>query len=210
MRLTSLCQLPSWVLFVIFILSLRLAITGMVTVSCGASRCSWEKDTDFRGLSRHRSTCKHYQKARTLASQKRRDWTNESIKTSQKLTATTTTTGSSSTTPVRLTESESRFSPWVGLNSYNLQLTHYHDNPQLRPILSTQTNRLKPIARCGSRTFCTLPQAEPSTVNPKVGYSATTSSGCLNFCILGIGHFRYRNVNGGRLRYHRSDWTWSG
>jgi hypothetical protein len=47
----------------------------MVTTSCNAPGCFWEKGTyeASRGLSRHRATCQHYQKSRSLASQKRRE-----------------------------------------------------------------------------------------------------------------------------------------
>lgn len=48
-------------------------------VSCGALRCLWERDTDFRGLDRHRTTCKYYQKESKLAAEKRRDRARESV-----------------------------------------------------------------------------------------------------------------------------------
>lgn len=62
----------------------------MVLLRCGntttvTTGCSWAKDTDSRGLSRHRATCKHYQKASTLAAEKRRERAKESIKGSYKL-----------------------------------------------------------------------------------------------------------------------------
>jgi len=34
---------------------------------------------DFRGLDRHRTTCKYYQRESKLASEKRRDWARESV-----------------------------------------------------------------------------------------------------------------------------------
>lgn len=45
----------------------------MVTISCNAPGCFWEKENNgaTRGLSRHRATCQHYQKSRHIASQKR-------------------------------------------------------------------------------------------------------------------------------------------
>ncbi|KAG0691770.1 hypothetical protein DFH29DRAFT_883759, partial [Suillus ampliporus] len=60
----------------------------MVTISlrCNAMGCSWAKETDPRGLSRHRATCRKYQKASTLATEKRRERAKESIQLSQKLT----------------------------------------------------------------------------------------------------------------------------
>jgi hypothetical protein len=73
-----------WILFHIFILFM---------VSCGASRCSWSKDTDFRGLDRHRSICNHYQRASRLASQKRRDRAKEVVQTQLTATGVTSTTG---------------------------------------------------------------------------------------------------------------------
>jgi hypothetical protein len=88
-----LCR-PPWTLsgwlLLIFILIISM-------VSCGALHCSWKKDTDFRGLSRHCSICKHYLKASTLATQKRRDRATESTKKLQKSTQLTTTASTSST-----------------------------------------------------------------------------------------------------------------
>ncbi|KAG1905075.1 uncharacterized protein F5891DRAFT_976635 [Suillus fuscotomentosus] len=52
--------------------------------------CSWESDMDFHGLSRHHSTCKHYQKASALAAQKRRDRAKESTKSLQLLPTSST------------------------------------------------------------------------------------------------------------------------
>ncbi|KAG2744922.1 hypothetical protein P692DRAFT_20877483 [Suillus brevipes Sb2] len=42
--------------------------------------CPWAKDTDYRGLSRHRAGCKHYQRASTLASNKRRERARDSVR----------------------------------------------------------------------------------------------------------------------------------
>jgi hypothetical protein len=78
-------RLP-WTLLLILVLSM---------VSCGAIRCSWKRDTDFRGLSRHRSTCHHYQKASTLATQKRRDRARELVEALQKSTPQLTTSSTS-------------------------------------------------------------------------------------------------------------------
>ncbi|KAG2032650.1 hypothetical protein BDR03DRAFT_935890 [Suillus americanus] len=72
-------------------------------VSCGALHCTWERNTDFRGLSRHRSTCRYYQRASTLATQKRRDRAQESTLqhlTSQ-FTAASITTSSNPNQPPR-------------------------------------------------------------------------------------------------------------
>jgi hypothetical protein len=66
-----------WILFLVFILSIIIMVT-----SCGALHCSWEKDTDFRGLDRHHSTCKYYQRESTLAAQKRQDRARESVEKS--------------------------------------------------------------------------------------------------------------------------------
>lgn len=82
---------PPWILIFTFV---------FLMVSCGAVRCAWERDTDFRGLSRHRSTCKHYQRASTVAAQKRRDRARES--TLQNLTSqlSAASISSSTTNPV--------------------------------------------------------------------------------------------------------------
>ncbi|KAG1898522.1 uncharacterized protein F5891DRAFT_463150 [Suillus fuscotomentosus] len=87
----------SWILFVTFILSM---------VSCGAPRCSWERDTDFRGLSRHRSICKHYRKESTLATERRRNRAQESAQTLQRSLQLTTSHGSGAPRlgPVRFTK----------------------------------------------------------------------------------------------------------
>ncbi|KAG2047811.1 hypothetical protein BDR06DRAFT_65691 [Suillus hirtellus] len=66
---------PHWVLFLVLVISM---------VSCSAPRCSWEKNTDSRGLSRHRSKCKYYQKASTLAMERRRERARELIQASHK------------------------------------------------------------------------------------------------------------------------------
>jgi hypothetical protein len=60
---------PSGIPFIIFVI---------LMVSCGALRCLWERDTDFHGLDRHRTTCKYYQKESKLAAEKRRDRARES------------------------------------------------------------------------------------------------------------------------------------
>jgi hypothetical protein len=54
---------------------LLLLLELMVAISCNAPGCFWEKGTDeaSRGLSRHRAICKHYQKSRYIASQKRHE-----------------------------------------------------------------------------------------------------------------------------------------
>lgn len=77
MRRSQQLSSSNLVLFVIFLL--------LLMVSCGALHCSWEKKTDLHGLSRHRSTCKLYQKASTLATQKRRDRVKELSNTLQKM-----------------------------------------------------------------------------------------------------------------------------
>jgi hypothetical protein len=59
---------PPGNLFIIFVLM----------VTCGAFLCLWERNTDFRGLDRHRTACKHYQKESKLAAEKRRDRARES------------------------------------------------------------------------------------------------------------------------------------
>ncbi|KAG2085074.1 hypothetical protein BD769DRAFT_1397428 [Suillus cothurnatus] len=64
------------------------------TQSC-AIYCSWKRDTDFHGLSRHCSTCHHYQKASTLAMQKRRDQARELVEALQKSTPQLTTSSTS-------------------------------------------------------------------------------------------------------------------
>jgi hypothetical protein len=68
-----------------------LLLVVMVTVSesllrCNATGCSWAKDTDPRGLSRHRATCRHYRIASVLATEKRRERARESIQATQKFT----------------------------------------------------------------------------------------------------------------------------
>lgn len=70
-----------------------LLIVVVSMVLCGAPHCSWERGTDFRGLSRHRSVCKHFQKASTLATERRRDRARGSIQTLQKSSQLTTTSG---------------------------------------------------------------------------------------------------------------------
>lgn len=66
---------PPGVLFIIILLM----------VSCGALCCSWTKQTDFRGLEKHRTTCKYYHKESRLAAEKRRVRARES--SSQNLTS---------------------------------------------------------------------------------------------------------------------------
>ncbi|KAG0699181.1 hypothetical protein DFH29DRAFT_877488 [Suillus ampliporus] len=55
---------------------------------CNGMGCSWAKDTDTCGLSRHRATCKSYRRSSTLAMEKRREWAKELIRavTPHKLT----------------------------------------------------------------------------------------------------------------------------
>jgi hypothetical protein len=72
-----------------------LVLIFVLMVACGALRCVWERDTDFRGLDRHRTTCKHYQKESKLAAEKRRDRARESA--SQNLRSQLTRGGSNIT-----------------------------------------------------------------------------------------------------------------
>ncbi|KAG1736181.1 hypothetical protein EDD22DRAFT_852293 [Suillus occidentalis] len=72
-----------------------LVVIFVLMVACGASHCLWEKDMDFRGLDRHRTMCKHYQKESKLAADKRQDWARESV--SQNLCSQLTTAGSNIT-----------------------------------------------------------------------------------------------------------------
>lgn len=54
-----------WISFFFFLL--------MVTVSCNAPGCSWQRMTDNRALNKHRANCHFYKRVSTLASQKRQD-----------------------------------------------------------------------------------------------------------------------------------------
>lgn len=51
----------------------------LLMVLCGATDCSWEKATDARGLSRHRTSCHSYKKSSLLATQKRRERAKEAV-----------------------------------------------------------------------------------------------------------------------------------
>jgi hypothetical protein len=50
-----------------------------IMVSCGAASCSWDRETDARGLSRHRASCHFYKKSSVLATQKRRERAKEAV-----------------------------------------------------------------------------------------------------------------------------------
>jgi hypothetical protein len=58
-----------WTGFLLFVLM----------VACGAPGCSWERPTDNRGLTRHRTSCRFYKRASTLASRRRQDRTKEAV-----------------------------------------------------------------------------------------------------------------------------------
>lgn len=69
---------PSWVVLSSALLLFMVAVSSL---RCNGTGCSWAKDTDTRGLSRHHATCKFYQKSSALAMEKRRERrTKESIK----------------------------------------------------------------------------------------------------------------------------------
>ncbi|KAG1802000.1 uncharacterized protein HD556DRAFT_1304200 [Suillus plorans] len=75
----------------------------MITTS-HAPRCSWERDTDFRGLSRHRSICRHYRKESTLATERRRNRAQESVQTLQRSSQLATSSGTPRLGPVLFTK----------------------------------------------------------------------------------------------------------
>jgi hypothetical protein len=108
---------PAWIQFLVFIL---------IMVSCNAPHCSWEGDTDFRGLSRHRSTCKYYQKANTLAVERRRARARCS------------------------SSSVSHRSHALPHNPHSL-INLPSDSSQLGQIQATKDHQLKPIAPCKAR-----------------------------------------------------------
>lgn len=63
--------------FVIILLS-----SGFLSmVLCGALVCSWERATDTRGLSRHRTSCHFYKRSSVLATQKRQERAKEAVST---------------------------------------------------------------------------------------------------------------------------------
>jgi hypothetical protein len=132
-----LCQ-PPWTLSGWFLLIFILILS---MVSCGALRCSWEKDTDFRGLSRHRSTCKHYHKASTLATQKRRDRATESIKKLQKstqlTTASSTTSNPSSVSHLCIISLSINF--LIGLTFHSILLLAWAGPIHKGPLLETDS-----------------------------------------------------------------------
>jgi hypothetical protein len=82
-------------------------VIALLMVSCGALRCSWERETDFRGLDRHRAACKHYQKVSKLAAEKRRDRARES--TLRNLTSQLNAASGNSVAPVSLNHQDSTY-----------------------------------------------------------------------------------------------------
>lgn len=141
-------------------------------VSCGTLRCAWEKDTDFRGLSRHRSTCKHYQKASTLAAQKRRDRARESMKSLE-------SSPSQITTRTRST----LVSPRFYLSS---SLTSNHSLAQLGSMIPKNNRCLKPIACCEFSEAC-MPTApiHPGPACCGIVRASASTSAFLDTDILG-------------------------
>jgi hypothetical protein len=109
---------PAWILFLVFIL---------LMVSCNAPYCSWKGITDFRGLSRHRSTCKYYQKANTIATERRR----------------ARARFSSSSVSHRYHALPHNPHSLINLPS---------DSSQLGRIQATEDHQLKPIASCKTRS----------------------------------------------------------
>lgn len=67
----------------------------LLMVSCGASRCSWERATDARGLSRHHASCHFYKKSSVLASQRRLERAKEAVFTHSTTTSIHRQAGSS-------------------------------------------------------------------------------------------------------------------
>ncbi|KAG1718260.1 hypothetical protein EDD22DRAFT_855552 [Suillus occidentalis] len=123
----------------------------MVT-SCGALHCSWEKDTDFRGLDRHRSTCKYYQRESTLAAQKRRDRARESVEKS--------------------TQQPHRQAIITGSAAHN----------GLGPIRFAKNRSMKPIARCEPRACAQRPvQVGPSNLNNPINTISESGPGISTF-----------------------------
>jgi hypothetical protein len=62
----------------------------LLMVSCGASRCLWERATDARGLSKHRAGCHFYKKSSILASQRRHERAKEAVATHSTISTTST------------------------------------------------------------------------------------------------------------------------
>ncbi|KAG2743859.1 hypothetical protein P692DRAFT_20878151 [Suillus brevipes Sb2] len=116
------------------------------TAGMPGSHCSWAKNTDSRGLSRHRATCKHYQSASTLATEKRLERARESIKTSHKLT---------------LHRDDRRPQLTTGIAPLG-PAENYRDHP-------------KPIVLCKPKTFIDHRPINPGASVAHIGTSASTS-----------------------------------
>jgi len=68
-------------LFWVILSFVFLLMAAVSLLRCNGTGCSWAKDTDACGLSRHRATCKSYQKSITLATEKRRERAKKIIRT---------------------------------------------------------------------------------------------------------------------------------
>ncbi|KAG2738476.1 hypothetical protein P692DRAFT_20882205 [Suillus brevipes Sb2] len=112
-------------------------ILVLLMVSCGAVRCSWERATDFRGLDRHRTTCKYYQKESKLAAEKRRDRARESV--SQNLRPQPTAGGITCLAPIRS----------VKIRSKTIAYCESTGRPPLEPVNQAIDN----TARTSASTF---------------------------------------------------------
>jgi hypothetical protein len=123
------------------------------------SGCLWEKDTDSRGLSRHRATCRHYQKASTLATEKRRERARNSIESSRKFTS-----HRDQLRPQGSSHSNTTVSQFNIARELSCRLMY---QTSLEPIRSTNLKyrRCKPIAHCATYAF-TEADARPERINP--------------------------------------------
>lgn len=146
----------------------------MVLLRCSntttvATGCSWAKDTNLRGLSRHRATCKHYQKASTLATEKRWERAKESIKELHKLAPHRDRLPQDSISTVS--------NLFVSLENSDVVVNLSYQTSPLEPIRFRKDRSLKPIAHCRSNAFSGKPDLEgkpsncigPDTSNARVG-----------------------------------------
>jgi hypothetical protein len=119
--------------------------------------CFWEKDMDSRGLSRHQATCKHYQKASTLATEKRWEWAKILIQALRKFTShrdQLQPQGSHGNTTV------SKFNI-----TRELPCRLMYQTSTLEPIRSTKDCQSKHIVHCATYAF-TMAGAKPERINP--------------------------------------------
>lgn len=150
--------------FLLFMVLLRCSNTTTI-----ATGCSWAKDMNLCGLSWHCATCKHYQKASTLATEKRREWAKESIKGLHKLAPHRDRLPQDSISMVS--------NLFVSLENSDVVVNLSYQTSPLEPIQFRKDCSLKPIAHCRSNAFSGKPDLEgkpsncigPDTSNARVG-----------------------------------------